>query len=243
MEIAWSKSYWVENFAMSVAIATKHTNLLKLITPVIVVFLAVLGVSIGTQNIALRVAAGIPAGIAAYLLFLMLFVTPMRIWRDMRGVLEPKIEFIEHADNIAFEQATATDFVRVTVRNASATVPLTNCSVNLMSLEPIPAGFMTFNLPMNPMHDLGLAHTFTLTPRAHQTIDVLSKTRQAGSVASLWHRVDFGVPREVPDGRYRALFEARANETVPTQQFATVVIESVSGRFLDLSLDKPKNLT
>ena len=188
MAIDWSKNYWSENFSMSVDLATKHTNWLKFLAPLLIVILAVAGVSTQTQNLAVSPLAGIPTGIAAYLLLLMLFVTPTRIWRGVRESLEPKIEFIEHRDNSAFDSSNSTGYARVSVRNTSSEKALTNCFVRLASLDPTPKGFMTLNVPLNPMHQASEDYTFTLTPRGERTVNVLSKQdTDPRKHAILWH--------------------------------------------------------
>jgi hypothetical protein len=209
-----SPSYWLENLKQSYDLATKHGGIAGFVAPLLTVILSVAGVSAVTQNRAATAASGIGVGLVAYFIGLMLLVTPRRMWRDAHKRTISRLAFVESPDNSAFDERNFLFYERVTVQNLSATAPLTNVEVLLQDIAPRPADFMTVSVPLHPMHASNEDGTlFHLTPLGQRTIDVAYFHGNQEGI-ELWHAVPT-VPTRIPDGSYRLVLVARANETTP----------------------------
>jgi hypothetical protein len=159
------------------------------------------------------------------LAFFFFFVGPARLWHQMDERLRPRMAFIEHENNNVEDTEGLFRYARVTVKNCGADL-LTEVKVKLLSIDPLPHGFFTLEVPLSPMY----AHhesQFPLQPGAHQTVDLLSSTITTGVpnflYASICHEVvNHTLRRELPLGTYRIKLRATANEALPTEQWFKV---------------------
>lgn len=205
--------YWLANMAKTYEIATRHGNVLGFIAPLASVIVFVVGASVLTTSRTASAVGGIGVGLLLYFVAIMLFVTPAIMWHDLHCKIEPKLAFIDHPDNTAFDRLNFCMHERVTVKNLNAAAGLTDVEVIMTDIVPRPADFMTIMVPMHPMHattDQGTK--FNLPPLGHRTVDVLDADTNPGF--SLWHAVA-AVPNHVPDGSYVLRLTAYAKETVP----------------------------
>lgn len=166
-----------------------------------------------------------PRVIGGYLLvwlaFLTLVVAPARLWHTQGERLQPGVTFIDHEDDAAIDPDTGLQFVRVTVKNRSASL-LTGVEVVLASIEPRPSQFMTLHVPLQPMHAPPEQSSFPLQPETHRTVNLLSLDINAPH-ACIWHVVN-AVPRTLPLGNYRIKLIVSTNETPPTEQWLRVEV-------------------
>lgn len=212
--IRWLR-YWSANAQHSYELVTKQGGVIAFAAPIASVLLSFAGASTLTQSQAARAISGIGGGLLIYFAVVMLFVTPARMWRDLIEKTTLRLVFIDHPDNVAYDRNSSTIYERVTVKNLSPTMPLTNVEVVLLDIAPLPPDFFTVAVPLHPMHATSDDGTkFNLPPLGHKTVDVADFGLNSEII--LWHHVA-AVPDRIPAGKYIFRLAAYAHETTPAE--------------------------
>jgi len=215
--------YWSANVRKSYELVTRHGGILGFIAPLATVIASTIGVSALTASRVTTALGGIGVGLLLYFVAVMLFVTPAMMWHDLHVRTQPKIAFIEHPDNTAFDRTNFSLYERVTVKNLNATAALTDVEVVLTDIVPRPGDFMTVMVPLHPMHaTANEGAKFNLPPLGHKTVDVLDADANRGF--NLWHTIAT-VPKYVEDGEYVLKLSAYAKESAPADLEVDVAVK------------------
>jgi hypothetical protein len=208
------RDFWRANGQASYRTATEQGSVVSFVAPIVTTILAVVGVSALTENQLLAAIGGVPLGSVLWFGYLMLFVTPGRMWVANQERLEPRIKVIAHPnDYICLRGLDGTEMYGLTVMNVGASA-LTGVRVIFDTIDPLPtelSGPMGFDIP-----PIGASieddWSVDLQPETPQHFELFWVDRRTGRVAT-WHSTN----RWWSPNRFPATVTLRiaANESKP----------------------------